>query len=217
MSHPHSLPTSAPAPTWLAESGNPKERFSREGHAHGAQFKAYRRGSFPGVRTIDNVEQQSNLLSAAATPKYSNCLDLVMAWQGGIVELDSPVPKAREVVKDFATNTRACLTWRPSRAVFSSSPLEGVTELHRRYNEARLETDDTRPSWLHLSRTFRTSAAESFSHSQKVGIGPTYGTVRRHPDRMMETIILISLESAHFSSSHTLDDSPRNQHPEIVC
>jgi RNA polymerase sigma-70 factor (ECF subfamily) len=61
MSVPQSSQTSAPVPTCLATSPTQTEWFTREVHAHDSQLKSYLRGSFPTVRDIDDVVQESYL------------------------------------------------------------------------------------------------------------------------------------------------------------
>lgn len=61
MSPPPTPHPSAAVPACLPASASQADWFLREVHPHDAQLKAYLRGSFPGVRDVDDVVQESYL------------------------------------------------------------------------------------------------------------------------------------------------------------
>ena len=58
---PQSSPISAPTSACGAVETDPAQWFTKEVYPHGAQLKAYLRGSFPAVRDIDDVVQETYL------------------------------------------------------------------------------------------------------------------------------------------------------------
>ncbi len=61
MSQPTSNPTVSCAPAGVAASPDHARWFIDEVHAHDGQLKAYLRGTFPSIRDVDDVAQESYL------------------------------------------------------------------------------------------------------------------------------------------------------------